>query len=200
MKKQKGAGGRGESPVHVCDSWKKSRVEYYIFFSPFPLQSYMINIWYSQVNIYIINHTEMIYRTKADLLGRLGKARSDVRLIDRMVGRGEVKKTSEWYELNENFFIKWINEYDKNMIKEYDKSMIQENVYDKNMSKQVQNSNEILDINTAYYEKKIKLYKDSYEKLIGILYNDLKAEPDYIEMFNERIRSMWVWVDRESDK
>ena len=47
----------------------------------------------------------MIYRTKADLLGRLGKARSDVRLIDRMVGRVEVKKTSECYELNENFFI-----------------------------------------------------------------------------------------------
>lgn len=68
----------------------------------------------------------MIYKTKADLLGRLGKARSDVRLIDRMVGRGEVKKTSEWYELNENFFIKWINEYDKNMIQEnttYDKNI-----------------------------------------------------------------------------
>lgn len=135
----------------------------------------------------------MIYRTKADLLGRLWKARSDVRLIDRMVGRGEVKKTSEWYELNENFFIKWINEYDKNMIQE-------NTTYDKNITLPVQNSNELLDINTAYYEKKIKLYKDSYEKLIDILYNDLKAEPDYIEMFNERIKSMWVWVDRESDK
>lgn len=134
----------------------------------------------------------MIYRTKADLLGRLGKARSDVRLIDRMVGRGEVKKTSEWYELNENFFIKWINEYDKNMIQE-------NTTCDKNITLPDNNS-DLLDINTAYYEKKIKLYKDSYEKLIDILYNDLKAEPDYIEMFNDRIKSMWVWVDRECDK
>ena len=135
----------------------------------------------------------MIYRTKADLLGKLWKARSDVRLIDRMVGRGEVKKTAEWYELNENFFIKWINEYDKNMIQD-------NTTYDKNITLPVQDSNELLGINTEYYEKKIKLYKDSYEKLIGILYNDLKADPEYIEMFNERIKSMWVWVDRESDK
>ena len=79
--------------------------------------------------------------------------------------------------------------------------MIQDNTtYDKNITLPVQNSNELLDINTAYYEKKIKLYKDSYEKLIGILYNDLKADPDYIEMFNERIKGMWVWVDRECDK
>ena len=135
----------------------------------------------------------MIYRTKADLLGRLGKARSDVRLIDRMVGRGEVKKTSEWYELNEKFFIKWVNEYDKNMIQD-------NTTYDKNITLPVQDSNELLDINTKYYEKKIGMYKDSYEKLINILYNDLKAEPEYIEMFNERIKSMWVWVDRECDK
>lgn len=134
----------------------------------------------------------MIYRTKADLLGRLWKARSDVRLIDRMVGRGEVKKTSEWYELNENFFIKWVNEYDKNMIQD-------NTTYDKNITLPDTNS-DLLDVNTAYYEKKIKLYKDSYEKLIEILYNDLKADPEYIEMFNERIKSMWVWVDRESDK
>ena len=78
--------------------------------------------------------------------------------------------------------------------------MIQENTtYDKNITLSDNNS-DLLDINTAYYEKKIKLYKDSYEKLIDILYNDLKAEPDYIEMFNERIKSMWVWVDRECDK
>lgn len=117
-----------------------------------------------------------------------------------MVGRGEIKKVDWWYEVNKNFFIKWVNEYDKNMIQEYDKSMIQENVYDKNMSKPVQNSNELLDINTAYYEKKIDMYKESYDKLIKVLYDDLKADPDYIEMFNERIRSMWVWVDRECDK
>ena len=134
----------------------------------------------------------MIYKTKADLLGRLWKSRSDVRLIDRMVHRGEVKKVAEWYEVNENFFIKWINEYDKNMIQE-------NTTYDKNITLSDNNS-DLLDINTAYYEKKIKLYKDSYEKLIDILYNDLKAEPDYIEMFNERIKSMWVWVDRECDK
>lgn len=84
---------------------------------------------------------------------------------------------------------------------EYDKIMIQDNTtYDKNITLPAKNSNELLEINTAYYEKKIKLYKDSYEKLIEILYNDLKADPDYIEMFNERIKSMWVWVDRESDK
>ena len=135
----------------------------------------------------------MIYRTKADLLGRLWKARSDVRLIDRMVGRGEVKKTSEWYEINENFFIKWINEYDKNMIQG-------NTTYDKNITLPVQDSNELLDINTKYYEDKIRMYKDSYEKLINVLYNDLKADPEYIETFNERIKSMWVWVDRESDK
>ena len=84
---------------------------------------------------------------------------------------------------------------------EYDKNMIQDNtIYDKNITLPVQDSNELLDINTKYYEKKIGMYKDSYEKLINVLYNDLKAEPEYIEMFNERIKSMWVWVDREGDK
>ena len=38
MKKQKGAGGQGESPMRVRGLSKKSRVESYIFFSPFSLE------------------------------------------------------------------------------------------------------------------------------------------------------------------
>ena len=131
----------------------------------------------------------MIYRTKADLLGRLWKARSDVRLIDRMVGRGEVKKTSEWYELNENFFIKWINEYDKNMIQD-------DTTYYKNITFPIQDCNELLDHLRFFYEMNlrrkaamdmvIKSFRDRYtdlwweeaeEKALGFM----KFTPDPLE-------------------
>ena len=91
----------------------------------------------------------MIYKTKADLLGKLWKSRSDVRLIDRMVHRGEVKKVAEWYEVNENFFIKWINEYDKNMIQN-DKAV---NNNDKSMTLPDEN---LLDHLRFFYEMNLR--------------------------------------------
>ena len=109
----------------------------------------------------------MIYRTKADLLGRLWKARSDVRLIDRMVGRGEVKKTSEWYELNENFFIKWVNEYDKNMIQNnttYDKNIT---LPDKNLENQVKDLKDHL---RFFYEMDLAR-KAAMEKVVQWMFN-----------------------------
>ena len=105
----------------------------------------------------------MIYRTKADLLGRLGKARSDVRLIDRMVGRGEVKKTSEWYELNENFFIKWINEYDKNMIQG-------NTTYDKNITLPDKDLEELKDHLRFFYEMNLKR-REAMKNVVQWVYN-----------------------------
>ena len=79
--------------------------------------------------------------------------------------------------------------------------MIQDNdIYDKNITLPVQDSNELLDINTKYYEKKIDLYKDNYEKLINVIYNDFRATKEYREKMDNRIKDMWVWVERESNK
>lgn len=111
----------------------------------------------------------MIYRTKADLLGRLGKARSDVRLIDRMVGRGEVKKTSEWYELNENFFIKWVNEYDKNMIQD-------NTTYDKNITlpdNNLEDWQSDLDFQIAENERLIREHEAELNWVIDRCYNHM---------------------------
>lgn len=111
----------------------------------------------------------MIYRTKADLLGRLWKARSDVRLIDRMVGRGEVKKTDEWYELNENFFIKWVNEYDKNMIQD-------NTTYDKNITLSDNNLEDWqsdLDFQIAENERLIKEHEEEIKWIIDRCYNHM---------------------------
>ena len=112
----------------------------------------------------------MIYRTKADLLGRLWKARSDVRLIDRMVGRGEVKKTSEWYELNENFFIKWINEYDKNMIQN-------NTTYDKNITlpdKNLGDWQSDLDFQIAENERLIKEHDEEIKWILRRCYEHME--------------------------
>lgn len=123
----------------------------------------------------------MRYTSKADILGRLWKSRSDVRLIDRMVGRGEIKKWDWYYEVDENFFIKWLNEYDKNMtLSDKDKDIVEANI--------------------EYYEKKIGMYKEWYRKMINGIYVDLKATQEYIEWKNERIDSMEKWVERECDK
>lgn len=123
----------------------------------------------------------MRYTSKADILGRLWKSRSDVRLIDRMVGRGEIKKWDWYYEVDENFFIKWLNEYDKNMtLSDKDKDIVEANI--------------------EYYERKIGMYKEWYRKMINGIYVDLKATQEYIEWKNERIDSMEKWVERECDK
>lgn len=68
----------------------------------------------------------MRYRTKGELLGYLGKDRRDVRLIDRMMVRGEVGhdedgyylikqyEANEWemkYKELEADYIKWIQEH-----------------------------------------------------------------------------------------
>ena len=110
----------------------------------------------------------MIYRTKADLLGRLWKARSDVRLIDRMVGRGEVKKTSEWYELNEKFFIKWVNEYDKNMIQD-------NNICDKNITLPVDNwERSDLDFQIAENERLIREHEEEIKWILSRCYEHMQ--------------------------
>lgn len=107
----------------------------------------------------------MIYKTKADLLGKMWKSRSDVRLVDRMVHRGEIKKVDGWYEVNEKFFIKWLNEYDKNMIQE-------DIVYDKNITLPVQNSDKTkeltddLDFQIAENERLIKEHEAELDWVI----------------------------------
>ena len=80
-----------------------------------------------------------------------------------MVARGEVKKTSEWYEVNENFFIKWINEYDKNMIQN-DKVV---NNNDKNMTLPDEN---LLDHLRFFYEMDLRR-KSAMEEVIKWTFN-----------------------------
>lgn len=122
----------------------------------------------------------MIYKTKADLLGRLWKSRSDVRLIDRMVHRGEVKKVAEWYEVNENFFIKWINEYDKNMIQN-DKAI---NNNDKSMTLPEEN---LLDHLRFFYEMNLRR-KAAMDIIIQSIYN--KNQADWWEAAVEKANSL----------
>ena len=122
----------------------------------------------------------MIYKTKADLLGRLWKSRSDVRLIDRMVHRGEVKKVAEWYEVNENFFIKWINEYDKNMIQN-DKAV---NNNDKSMTLPDEN---LLDHLRFFYEMNLKR-KASMDIIIKMFANK------YQDLWREEAEKKALWI------
>ena len=122
----------------------------------------------------------MIYKTKADLLGRLWKSRSDVRLIDRMVHRGEVKKVAEWYEVNENFFIKWINEYDKNMIQN-DKAV---NNNDKSMTLPEEN---LLDHLRFFYEMDLRR-KSAMEEVIKMFANK------YQDLWREEAEKKALWI------
>lgn len=131
----------------------------------------------------------MIYKTKADLLGKMWKSRSDVRLVDRMVRRGEIKKTPEWYEVNEKFFIKWVNEYDKSMILPVDN---------------LDNEAWFISIKQAEYTnlkraaRWVKLLNDWYTQIVNKLIQFKK--PDEKEAVLEEVRQMVVGVKRELDK
>ena len=130
----------------------------------------------------------MIYKTKADLLGKMWKSRSDVRLVDRMVARGEVKKVAEWYEVNEKFFIKSVNEYDKNM------TLPDENLDNSTLITIKQD--EYMNLKRARKGLALinKGYMDIIEKLIQY------KKPEEKEVVREEVRQMVVGVKRELDK
>ena len=134
----------------------------------------------------------MIYKSKADLLGRMWKARSDVRLIDRMIGRGEVKKMERWYEVDEKIFIKWVNEYDIDMTLLGDIERIREEVK--------KESEWYIERNNEYYERKLSMYREWFGKVLEIVYRDYSVKPEYQEVINEKIKRMYEYIDKECDK
>jgi len=138
----------------------------------------------------------MIYKSKADLLGRMWKARSDVRLIDRMICRGEVKKTDRWYEIEEKFFIKWVNEYDIDMTLLGDIERIREEVRE-----EVKKESEwYIGKNNEYYEKKLGMYREWFRKVLEKVYRDCRIKPEYQEEIKEKIERMYWYIDNECDK
>lgn len=145
----------------------------------------------------------MIYTSKAEILRMMWKSSSDVRLVDRMVGRGQIKKVEGWYEVNENFFIHRLNEYDKFMTNtdnnldnksssNYDKFMTNTSI---NWHIQIQEDEYI---NLQRSKKWVKLldrgYRDIIEKLIQYKKKEEKEE------ILEQIKEMKQWVSREIDK
>lgn len=131
----------------------------------------------------------MIYKTKADLLGKMWKSRSDVRLVDRMVHRGEVRKTPEWYEVNEKFFIKWVNEYDKSMTLPVDN--LEEETWFISI-KQTEYTN------LKRAARWVKLLNEWYKAIVDKLIQYKK--PEEKEAVLEEVRQMVVGVKRELDK
>ena len=130
----------------------------------------------------------MEFRTKKELLEYLGKDTKDVRLVDRMMKRGEIKK--EWFmyiyeskEIELEKEVKNLREKLDSMLRD-DKISTKKEVVDKNdnlsdLEKKISDLNSDLDFQMKEYEK---------------LENQTKEE---VWMYQECIRKCYLWAVNE---
>lgn len=130
----------------------------------------------------------MEFRTKKELLEYLGKDTKDVRLVDRMMKRGEIKK--EWFmyiyeskEIELEKEVKNLREKLDSMLRD-DKISTKEKVVDKNINlsdleKKISDLNSDLDFQMKEYEK---LEKETKEE---------------VWMYQECIRKCYLWAVNE---
>ena len=101
--------------------------------------------------------SEKIFQSKKEILEYLGKNAKDTRLLDRMIKRGEVEKTDEWYKL-----IQKGNEELEKLRAENEE--LKKKVADLELDKEIKESNEVSE--AEYKEARVQwlYYADEYEK------------------------------------
>ena len=101
--------------------------------------------------------SEKIFSSKKEILEHLGKNAKDTRLLDRMIKRGEVEKTDEWYKL-----VQKGNEEVEKLRAENEE--LKKKVADLELDKEIKESNEVSE--AEYKEARVQwlYYADEYEK------------------------------------
>lgn len=130
----------------------------------------------------------MEFRTKKELLEYLGKDTKDVRLVDRMMKRGEIKK--EWFmyiyeskEIELEKEVKKLREKLDSMLRD-DKISTKKEVVDKN-------------INLSDLEKKLAESEDNLNYQMKEYERLEKETKEEIWMYQECIRRCYLWATNE---
>lgn len=101
--------------------------------------------------------SEKIFQSKKEILEYLGKNSKDTRLLDRMIKRGEVEKTEDWYKL-----VQKSNDEVEKLRAENEE--LKKKVADLELDKEIRESNEVSE--AEYKEARVQwlYYADEYEK------------------------------------
>lgn len=123
--------------------------------------------------------SEKIFQSKKEVLEYLGKNSKDTRLLDRMIKRGEVEKTDEWYKL-----VQKGNEEVEKLRAENEE--LKKKVADLELDKEIKESNEVSE--AEYKEARVQrlYYADEYEKE--------KKDKEF------RIRKCFQWIKAKNPK
>ena len=123
--------------------------------------------------------SEKIFQSKKEILEYLGKNSKDTRLLDRMIKRGEVEKTDEWYKL-----VQKGNEEVEKLRAENEE--LKKKVVDLELDKEIKESNEVSE--AEYKEARVQwlYYADEYEKE--------KKDKEF------RIRKCFQWIKAKNPK
>ena len=146
----------------------------------------------------------MKFKTKGELLEYLGKNRTDNKLVDRMIIRWEVNKTSEGYEYNtpaEDF-----SEREKELMDKIDgleftldlkESQIEslQNEIDDLKKTSWGNEYDELKVNYEYLQQKFRRLKRGYELVIQLTYkyaakNMKITKEEYKEQLSEEVNEV----------
>ena len=123
--------------------------------------------------------SEKIFQSKKEILEYLGKNSKDTRLLDRMIKRGEVEKTDEWYKL-----VQKGNEEVEKLRAENEE--LKKKVADLELDKEIKESNEV---NEAEYK----------EARVQWLYYAAEYEKEKKDKEN-RIRKCFQWIKAKNPK
>jgi hypothetical protein len=130
-----------------------------------------------------------IFSSKKELLKHLGKNEKDVRLVDRMVAKGEVIKTEEGdYELVDMADVrKTVDKLLEEIVQlKTEKGKLEQKVADLELDKEIRESNEVSE--AEYKEARVQwlYYADEYEKE--------KKDKEF------RIRKCFQWIKARNPK
>lgn len=123
--------------------------------------------------------SEKIFQSKKEVLEYLGKNPEDRRQVDRMIKRGEVEKTEDWYKLVQ----KGNEEVEKLRVENEE---LKKRVADLELDKEIRESNEVNE--EEYKEARVQwlYYADEYEKE--------KKDKEF------RIRKCFQWIKSRNPK
>ena len=101
--------------------------------------------------------SEKIFQSKKEVLEYLGKSPNDRKLVDRMISKGEIEKTEDWYKL--------VQKEDGELEKlRRENEELKKKVEELELDKEIRESNEVSE--AEYKEARVQrlYYADEYEK------------------------------------
>ena len=122
--------------------------------------------------------SEKIFQSKKEVLEYLGKSPNDRKLVDRMISKGEIEKTEDWYKL-----VQKDGELEK-LRRENEE--LKKKVEELELDKEIRESNEVSE--AEYKEARVQrlYYADEYEKE--------KKDKEF------RIRKCFQWIKAKNPK